>query len=392
MQLPNLKGIREASESLKDIAAITPLSINERLSKELNCRMYLKREDLQLVRSFKIRGAYNKIKSLNISNNIDKKIICASAGNHAQGFAYSCNTLKIYGKVYMPVTTPKQKIERVKMFGDKYVEVILYGDNFDDAQKEAQKNNKDGTLFIHAFDDKKVIEGQATIGLEMIDQVDKHFDYLIVPIGGGGLISGIITVFKELSPITKIIGIEAEGAPAMTESLKQNKIITLEKIDNFVDGVSIKKVGKIPYEICKKNLDDILTIPEGKICQTILDLYNKDGIIVEPAGAIGISAVELHKQKFKNKNVGVLICGGNNDITRMSEIKERALFYSNLKHYFIVKFPQRAGALKEFLNKVLGENDDITFFEYIKKNNREKGTAIVGIELKFSKDFGQLLI
>ena len=391
MQLPNLKGVREASESLKDIVSLTPLNINERLSKELNCRIFLKREDLQLVRSFKIRGAYNKIKSLNISNNIDKKIICASAGNHAQGFAYSCNRLKIYGKVYMPVTTPKQKIERVKMFGDKYVEVVLHGDNFDDAQKEAQKNNNDGTLFIHAFDDKEVIEGQATIGLEMIDQVDKHFDYLVVPIGGGGLISGIITVFKELSPKTKIIGIEAEGAPAMTESLKQNKIITLNKIDNFVDGVSIKKIGKIPFEICKKNLDDILTIPEGKICQTILDLYNKDGIIVEPAGAIGISAVELHKQRFKNKNVGVLICGGNNDITRMSEIKERALFYSNLKHYFIVKFPQRAGALKEFIHKVLGENDDITFFEYIKKNSRERGTAIVGIELKFSKDLDQLL-
>jgi len=200
------------------------------------------------------------------------------------------------------------------------------------------------------------------------------------------LISGIITVFNKLSPKTKIIGVEAKGAPAMFKSIRQNKIIELNKIDNFVDGVSIRKIGNIPFEICKDNLDDLLLVPEGKVCQTILDLYNKDGIVVEPAGAIGISALEMYHEKFTNKNVGVLICGGNNDITRMSEIKERALLYSNLKHYFVVKFPQRSGALKEFVNNVLGENDDITFFEYVKKNNREYTTAIVGIELKLSKD------
>ena len=391
MQLPDLKGVRQASENLQGVSVLTPLVINERLSNDLNSKIYLKREDLQQVRSFKIRGAFNKIRSIDSDYLKNKTLVCASAGNHAQGFAYSCNKLKIYGKIYMPVTTPKQKIERVKIFGGEYVEIILIGDNFDDAQYEAQKQNTDKDLFVHAFDDVNVIEGQGTIGLEILDQVDKHFDYLIVPVGGGGLISGIITVFKELSPKTKIIGVEAEGAPAMSKSLKDGKIIKLDSIDNFVDGVSIKKIGKIPFDICKKYLDEILLVPEGKICQTILDLYNKDGIVVEPAGAIGISALELNNKMFKDKNVGVLICGGNNDFTRMAEIRERALFYSNLKHYFIVKFPQRAGALKEFVNNVLGKNDDITFFEYVKKNNRENGTAIVGIELKFSKDLNDLV-
>jgi len=391
MQFTDLKGVRNASEILQGISTLTPLVINERLSNDLNCKIYLKREDLQQVRSFKIRGAFNKIKSIDSAYLNNKTLVCASAGNHAQGFAYSCNKLKIYGKVYMPVTTPKQKIERVKIFGGEYVEIILIGDNFDDAQYEAQKQNTDKDLFIHAFDDIKVIEGQGTIGLEILDQVDNHLDYLIVPIGGGGLISGIITVFKELSPRTKIIGVEADGAPAMSKSIKEGKIIELDSIDNFVDGVSIKKIGKIPFEICKNYLDKIFLVPEAKICQTILDLYNKDGIVVEPAGAIGISALELNSEMFMNKNVGVLICGGNNDFSRMAEIRERALFYSNLKHYFIVKFPQRAGALKEFVNNVVGINDDITFFEYAKKNNKENGTAIVGIELKFSKDFDDLI-
>ena len=391
MHLPDLKGVRSALENLKDVSIVTPLTLNERLSIEYNSKVFLKREDLQKVRSFKIRGAFNKIKSIDFNNSKDKRIICASAGNHAQGFAFSCNKLKIFGTVYMPETTPKQKVERVKMFGGDFIKIILSGDNFDDAQKEAQKNLTDDITFIHTFDDIKVIEGQGTVALEILDQIDKHFDYLIVPIGGGGLISGIITVFKELSPKTKIIGVEAQGAPAMSESIQQNKIISLDKIDNFVDGVSIRKIGKIPFKLCKDYLDDLLLVPEGKICQTILELYNKDGIVVEPAGAIGISALEMYHKKFAKKNVGILICGGNNDITRMAEIKERALVYSNLKHYFIVKFPQRKGALKEFVNNVIGENDDITFFEYVKKNNRDYTSAIVGIELKFSKDLEQLI-
>ena len=392
MQMPDLKGVRNASENLKDVSVITPLSLNERLSEKFNSRVFLKREDLQKVRSFKIRGAFNKIKSLNLESTDDQRqIICASAGNHAQGVAFSCNKLGIFGTIYMPETTPKQKVERVKMFGGKFINIVLFGDTFDDAQEEAQKQLNKDSVFIHPFDDIDVIEGQGTIALEILDQIDKHFDYLVIPIGGGGLIAGIIAVFKELSPNTKIIGVEAEGAPAMFNSIKQKKIIELNKIDNFVDGVSIKKIGMIPFELCKDYLDDLIIVPEGKICQTILELYNKDGIVVEPAGAIGISALEIYDKDISNKNIGVLICGGNNDITRMAEIKERALLYSNLKHYFIVNFPQRKGALKEFVNNVLGENDDITFFEYVKKNNRAYTSAIVGIELKFSKDLSDLM-
>ena len=251
MQLPNLNGVRNASDNLKDVSIVTPLELNERLSNEFNSRVFFKREDVQKVRSFKIRGAFNKIKSLNLNKTLDKQIICASAGNHAQGFAYSCAKLKIFGTVYMPETTPKQKVDRVKMFGGDFIKIVLIGDSFDDAQKEAQKQINENTIFIHPFDDNTVIEGQGTIALEILDQIDKHFDYLIIPIGGGGLISGIITVFNKLSPKTKIIGVEAEGAPAMFRSLDQKKIIELNKIDNFVDGVSIKKIGKIPFEICK---------------------------------------------------------------------------------------------------------------------------------------------
>ena len=238
MHIPDLKGVRKASENLRDVSIVTPLNLNERLSEKFNCRIFFKREDLQKVRSFKIRGAFNKIKSLNLENTQGgKKIICASAGNHAQGVAYSCNKLKIFGTIYMPEPTPKQKVERVKMFGGDFIDIILVGDTFDDAQKEAQKQLNNDSVFIHPFDDKEVIEGQGTVALEILDQIDKHFDYLVIPIGGGGLIAGIISVFKELSPKTKIIGVEAQGAPAMYDSLKQNKIIELKKIDNFVDGV-----------------------------------------------------------------------------------------------------------------------------------------------------------
>ena len=384
--------INIAHKNINDIVLRTPLEYNTRLSNIYNCDVFLKREDLQKVRSFKIRGAYNKINNLNNEQKING-VVCASAGNHAQGVAYICREKDIIGDIFLPNSTPIQKINRIKYFSNNKTKIHITGNNFDETLKRSlefcEKNNKS---FIHPYDNIETIIGQATIGKEIYEQLNYSMpDVIISGIGGGGLISGIITVFKELSPKTKIIGVEAEGAPAMSKSLKDGKIIKLDSIDNFVDGVSIKKIGKIPFDICKNYLDEILLVPEGKICQTILDLYNKDGIVVEPAGAIGISALELNNKMFIDKNVGVLICGGNNDFTRMAEIRERALFYSNLKHYFIVKFPQRAGALKEFVNNVLGKNDDITFFEYVKKNNRENGTAIVGIELKFSKDLNDLV-
>ena len=383
---PSFKGVESAAKKLKGLTRITPLEFNKRLSKNVNASVFLKREDLQQVRSFKIRGAYNKISSLK-KDEIKKGIICASAGNHAQGFAFSCQKLEIKGEVYMPATTPDQKVSQVRMFGGEFVDIILVGDSYDACQKVALDAAKDANkTFIHPFDDPEVIEGQGTIALEMLDQYSKGFDYVLVPLGGGGLISGMLTVFKKKSPGTKVIGIEPEGAASMKLALEKGKRISLESMDYFVDGAAVRQVGKIPFKICKEYLDQILVIPEGKICQTILEVYNKDGIVAEPAGALAIAALNSMSDKIKNKSIGVLVCGGNNDIFRMPEIKERALLYAELKHYFLVDFPQRSGALKQFVTQILGPNDDITHFEFSKKHFRNSATAVVGIELKEASD------
>ena len=383
---PSFKGVESAAKKLKGLTRITPLEFNKRLSKNVNASVFLKREDLQQVRSFKIRGAYNKISSLK-KDEIKKGIICASAGNHAQGFAFSCQKLEIKGEVYMPATTPDQKVSQVRMFGAEFVDIILVGDSYDACQRVALDAAKDANkTFIHPFDDPEVIEGQGTIALEMLDQYSKGFDYVLVPFGGGGLISGMLTVFKKKSPGTKVIGIEPEGAASMKLALEKGKRISLESMDYFVDGAAVRQVGRLPFKICKEHLDQILVIPEGKICQTILEVYNKDGIVAEPAGALAIAALNLMSDRLKNKSIGVLVCGGNNDIFRMPEIKERALLYAELKHYFLVDFPQRSGALKQFVTQILGPNDDITHFEFSKKHFRNSATAVVGIELKEASD------
>jgi len=292
----------------------------------------------------------------------------------------------------MPTPTPKQKINQVKMFGEQYVDVVLIGDSFDDAKYaatlEAERLQK---TFIHPFDDEKIIEGQATVGLEILEQTNEPIDYVFVPVGGGGLSSGLSSYFKQVSPNTKIIGVEPEGAPSMSASIDANKNIVLESIDNFVDGAAVKRVGNLNFSLCKENLHDMITIPEGKICQIILDLYNKEATVVEPAGALSIAALDLYENEIKNKNIVCIVSGSNNDITRTAEIKERALLYENIKHYFIIKFPQRAGALREFVADILGPDDDITHFEYTKKTNRFKGAAVVGLELKSAKDLEPLI-
>jgi len=389
---PTLKAVEAAAERLRGIAHVTPLIKNAHYSKLLDANVYFKREDLQEVRSYKIRGAYNKISSLGPTQT-ENEIVCASAGNHAQGVAISCKLLKIKGTIFMPSPTPNQKIEQVKMFGEDYVTVVLVGDTFDDASHAAMEECKRlNKTFIHPFNDEKVIEGQATVGLEIIDQSKVHpIHYVFVPIGGGGLSSGLSSVFKILSPQTKIIGVEPKGAPSMLTSIKNNKNTTLETIESFVDGAAVKRVGDLNFAICKENLSNVITIDEGKICQTILDLYNKEAIVVEPAGALSISALDQYADKIKGKNVVCVVSGSNNDITRMAEIKERALIYANLKHYFIIKFPQRAGALRDFVVDILGPTDDITHFEYTKKVNRENDVAVVGLQLKSPSDLEPLI-
>ena len=388
---PSLQGVEMAAKRLKGLARVTPLEFNKRLSKIISASIFLKREDLQQVRSFKIRGAYNKISSLK-KEEITSGIVCASAGNHAQGFAFCCQKLEIKGEVYMPATTPQQKVSQVRMFGADFVDIILVGDTYDSCQKVALEAAKSANkIFIHPFDDSEVIEGQGTIALEMLEQNPKGFDYVLVPIGGGGLVSGMLTVFKEFSPNTKIIGIEPEGAPSMKVALEKGKRISLEEMDYFVDGAAVRQVGKLSFEICKIHLDEVLVIPEGKICQAILDVYNKDGIIAEPAGALAIAALDQMSDQLKQKSVGVLVCGGNNDIFRMPEIKERALLYAELKHYFLIDFPQRSGALKQFVTQILGPNNDITHFEFSKKHFQNSASAVVGIELKEAGDLSILV-
>jgi len=389
--VPSIDNIKVAADTIKNVSAVTPLGQSLRYSKEFNANIFFKREDLQQVRSYKIRGAYNKIHSLS-KEQAAKGVVCASAGNHAQGVALSCKLLKIKGTIYMPCPTPNQKIEQVKMFGEDYIDIKLEGDTFDDAYHasmlECERLNK---TFIHPFNDEKVIEGQATIGLEILNQSKDPIDYIFIPVGGGGLAAGLSTYFKKFSPETKIIGVEPKGAPSMQTSIKNNKIVKLETIEKFVDGAAVRRVGDLTFPICQENLDDIITVPEGKICQTILDLYNKDAIVVEPAGALSISALDFYSDKIKDKNVVCVVSGSNNDITRTAEIKERALLHANLKHYFIVKFPQRAGALREFVVEILGPNDDITHFEYTKKTNRENGAAVVGVQLKSPDDLEPLI-
>jgi threonine dehydratase len=384
------EAIEQASKRLEHVITHTPLTKNLHLSEQYGCNIYLKREDLQVVRSYKLRGAYNMISSYP-EEVLEKGIVCASAGNHAQGVAYSCNLLKISGKIFMPNTTPKQKVSQVKMFGKEYVNVVLTGDTFDDASEEAIAYSKEnGKLFVPPFDHEKVIEGQGTVAVEIIDDFKGKIDYVFIPIGGGGLAAGIGSYFELKSPETKIIGVEPLGAPSMANSLKEKKIVTLNKIDKFVDGAAVKRVGELNFKICSQVLYDVLLVPEGKVCSFILKLYNEEAIVVEPAGALSIAALDQYKEQIKGKNVVCIVSGSNNDIGRMEEIKERSLIYEGLKHYFIVSFPQRAGALREFLDEVLGPTDDITRFEYTKKNIKEEGPALVGIELKHKEDYNLL--
>jgi threonine dehydratase len=388
---PKLKDIVQAKKVLNEVVTTTPLIHTLNLSERYGAEIFLKREDLQQVRSYKIRGAYNKIRSLT-AEECTRGVVCASAGNHAQGVAYSCNRMGIKGYIYMPATTPKQKRKQVKFFGRDNIEVVLTGDTFDEASAAglafAAENN---IPFIHPFDDPKVIEGQATVGLEIIEAAKVPIDYVFVPIGGGGLAAGLGAYIKEVSPQTKIIGVEPAGAASMKAAIEAGEAVALDHIDTFCDGTAVKKVGMLTYEICSEVLDDIVTVPEGKVCTTILELYNLNAIVVEPAGALAIAALDSYADKIKGKNVACIVSGNNNDISRTEEIRERSLLYEGLKHYFLIRFPQRSGALLNFVQQVLGPNDDITHFAYSKKTNREQGPAIVGIELAQREDFAGLL-
>ena len=388
---PTTEGIKQAAEVLSEILAPTPFMKNANLSDIYDADVYLKREDLQMVRSYKIRGAYNKIRSIS-PETLRYGIVCASAGNHAQGVAFSCNKLQTMGSIFMPTTTPKQKIEQVKMFGKEYVDIVLTGDTFDAANSAAiEFAKKSGRTFIPPFDDPKVMEGQGTIGIEISEQSPQPLDYIFVPIGGGGLASGLGAYIKAVSPETKIIGVEPAGAPCMKTAIENGKVVELESIDKFVDGAAVKKAGALTYEICKEVLDDIVIVPEGAVCTTIIQMYNKSAIVVEPAGALAAAALRFYADEIKGKRVACIVSGSNNDITRMEEIREKSLLYEGLKHYFLINFLQKSGAVLSFIRDVISPTDDLVYIQYIRKTNKESGPAIIGIELAEKGDFESLI-
>lgn len=375
---------------LQDVVKKTPLTYNHNLSRKYACDVYLKREDLQIVRSYKLRGAYNMM-SLLPPNQLVKGVVCASAGNHAQGFAYSCKKLNVKGVVFMPIITPNQKVSQTKMFGEGFVEVKLIGDTFDDCAVAAKKYTEEhGLTFIPPFDNISIIEGQSTVGIEILED-QQDIDFIFLPVGGGGLSAGVGAYFKTEAPQTKIIGVEPEGAPSMLTAIKAGHPVKLDQIDSFVDGAAVKRVGDATFDICKRVIDDMHLVPEGKICSTILKLYNEEAIVVEPAGALAVAALDDYADQIKGKKIVCIVSGGNNDIGRMQEIKERSLQYEGLKHYFLIRFAQRPGALKEFVNQVLGPTDDITRFEYMQKNNKDTAPALVVIELQAQENYKALV-
>ena len=386
-----VRAIEEAEQRLHGIAFPTPLQPSPRLSEEYGATVLIKREDMQAVRSFKIRGAYNKIASLTPEDR-KRPIICASAGNHAQGVAFACAHLGIGATIFMPRITPTQKIERVEHFGGEFVEIRLVGDSYDASSSaaEAYCAEKQG-IFVHPFDDPETIAGQGTVGKEIFDATGGEVGVVIVPIGGGGLASGVASYIKARNPSIHVIGAEPEGSPSMYESLRQGRIVTLGEINTFVDGAAVRKVGQHTFDFCRRYVDRVLLLAEGKVCTTMIALFQNEGIITEPAGALALSALDQVAEEIHGKKVVCVLSGGNNDVLRYPEILERSLVYQGRKHYFIIEFAQKPGQLRQFVDDALGPTDDIVRFEYIKKTNKERGAALVGIELKDKADLEPLL-
>jgi threonine dehydratase len=374
--------IDSAATRIAGVVTPTPLQLSDRLSATTGANVYLKREDLQTVRSYKLRGAYNLLVQLS-DQELAAGVVCSSAGNHAQGFAYACRTLGIRGRVYVPAKTPKQKRDRIRYHGGEFIELIVGGSTYDLAAEAALADvARTGATLVPPFDDPRTMAGQGTIAVEILSQLDGEPDLVVVPVGGGGCIAGITTYLAERTSQTSVLGIEPAGAAAMMAALANGGPVTLDDVDQFVDGAAVSRAGRLTYAALAAagNMVSITTVDEGAVCTAMLDLYQNEGIIAEPAGALAVTGL-LEADIEPGSTVVCLVSGGNNDVSRYGEILERSLVHLGLKHYFLVDFPQEPGALRRFLNGVLGPNDDITLFEYVKRNNRETGEALVGIEL-----------
>ncbi|MFC5261970.1 threonine ammonia-lyase IlvA [Kribbella qitaiheensis] len=383
--------IEDAVKRLDGVAVRTPLQRNLRLSARTGADVWLKREDLQIGRSYKLRGAYNLIAQL---DDKAKKagVICASAGNHGQGLAYSCHILDVHGRVYVPRTTPRQKRDRIAALGGSQVEVIITGDSYDDAAAAAlAEATETGATLVPAFDDPRTVAGQGTLAVELVDQLGHAPDVLVVPVGGGGLIAGVATWLAERHPGVRVVGVEPGGAASMAAALAAGEPVTLPHLDSFVDGAAVRRVGDVTLPLVSAAGVEMTSVPEGLVCSEMLELYQTDGLIAEPAGALSAAALGNAVEVRPGDTVVCLLSGGNNDVSRYGEILERSLVHEGLKHYFLVTFPQEPGALRQFLDGVLGPDDDITLFEYVKRNNRETGVALVGIEIGRPGDISLLL-
>jgi threonine dehydratase len=388
----NAADVDAAAHRIESVVSPTPLQLNDRLSAITGAQVYLKREDLQTVRSYKLRGAYNLLVQLSAEEKA-AGVVCSSAGNHAQGFAYACRTLGVRGRVYVPAKTPQQKRDRIRYHGGEFIELIVGGSTYDLAAEAALADvARTGATLVPPYDDLRTIAGQGTIAVELLSQLDSEPDLVVVPVGGGGCIAGITTYLAERTANTAVLGIEPAGAAAMMAALAAGEPVTLDHVDQFVDGAAVKRAGTLTYAVLAAAGDmvSITTIDEGAVCTAMLDLYQNEGIIAEPAGALSVAGL-LEADVEPGSTVVCLISGGNNDVSRYGEVLERSLVHLGLKHYFLVDFPQEPGALRGFLDRVLGPYDDITLFEYVKRNNRETGEALVGIQLGSSADLDGLL-
>ncbi|MDQ1715384.1 MAG: threonine dehydratase [Frankiaceae bacterium] len=383
--------IDAAAARLAGVAVRTPLHLSDRLSARFGADIWLKREDLQPVRSYKVRGAYNFLVQLPVELR-PRGVVCASAGNHAQGVAFACARLGIHARVYLPRTTPRQKRDRIAALGGDAVDVRLVGDTYDEAAAAAIADAAEtGATLVPAFDAPGIVAGQGTVAREIVEQLGTAPDALVVPVGGGGLIAGCATWLAEHAPRVRVVGVEPAGAPSMRAALEAGGATTLHEFDGFVDGAAVRRVGDLTHSLVARADVDVVTVDEGRLCSEILGLYQSDGIIAEPAGALATAALGDTVPVVPGSTVVCVISGGNNDVSRYGEILERSLVYEGLKHYFLVEFPQEPGALRRFLDEVLGPDDDITRFEYVKRNNRESGPALVGVELANAADLPPLL-
>lgn len=383
--------VERAADTLRPVVRRTPLEENDRLTEVLGRPVLLKREDAQLCRSYKVRGAFNLISSLS-SEERGRGVVCASAGNHGQGLAFACRRLGIKGRVFLPTNTPRQKRQRIAVIGGDWVELVMVGSSYDEASAAAHwDSERTGAVYVHPFDDARTIVGQGTVGLELARQHDGPVDTVVVPIGGGGLISGIALWLKEHAPHVHLVGAEPAGAASMKAALEHGGPVALPEVDTFVDGAAVGQVGALAYPVVRDLVDELVAVPEGAVCEEMLDLYQSDGIIAEPAGALAGAAARMPLRRRPKGPVVCVVSGGNNDVSRYAEVLERSLLHAGLRHYFLVSFPQQPGALRTFLDGVLMKTEDIIAFEYVKKNNRETGPALVGVELDRPEDLDSLL-